>query len=176
MANGFAVTALTRDTSKTSFSSGVQVTEVDYESVDSLVSAFRGHDVVISALGPAMLGAQTRLIDRRWCPTVATMRVRLRHHQSQSKSTSVLRSKASGRGVSASSGKRSAITYTNIMTGPFLDWCIMVGLILNAKQRSIELYDGGDRPFSITTLKSIGKAVAAALKKPEESKNKIYYV
>jgi hypothetical protein len=52
----------------------------------------------------------------------------------------------------------------------------MVGFIMNLKEKSIDLYDGGDRVFSATTLQTIGKAVTGVLKHPEETKNRAVYV
>lgn len=73
----------------------------------------------------------------------------------------------------ASSGK---LTYTLICAGPFLDWGMMVGLIMNLKGKSINLYDDGDRVFSSTSLPTIGKAVAGVLRHPEQTKNRAVYV
>jgi hypothetical protein len=68
------------------------------------------------------------------------------------------------------------MTYTLICSGPFLDWGMMVGFIINLKAKSISLYDGGDRVFSATTLATIGKAVTGVLTHPEQTKNRAVYV
>lgn len=68
------------------------------------------------------------------------------------------------------------MTYTLICSGPFLDWGMMVGLIMNLKGKSISLFDGGDRLFSTTSLATIGKAVAGVLTHPEQTKNRAVYV
>ena len=47
---------------------------------------------------------------------------------------------------------------------------------MNLKEKSISLFDGGDRLFSTTSLSTIGKAVAGILKHPEETKNRAVYV
>lgn len=70
----------------------------------------------------------------------------------------------------------SGLTYTLIMNGPFLDWGIAVGFILDLKGKNIDLFDGGDRYFSATNLDTIGKAVAGVLKHPQETKNRAVYV
>jgi len=72
--------------------------------------------------------------------------------------------------------ERAGMTYTLIVNGPFLDWGIMVGFIMNLKGKSVTLFDGGDRVFSTTTLASIGKAVVGVLKNPAETKNRAVYV
>jgi hypothetical protein len=68
------------------------------------------------------------------------------------------------------------MTYTLICTGPFFDWGMMVGFIMNVKGKSISLFDGGDRVFSATSLPTIGKAVVGVLKHPEQTKNRAVYV
>ncbi len=68
------------------------------------------------------------------------------------------------------------MTYTLISSGPFLDWGIMVGFIMNRKEKSIDLLDGGGRVFSTTSLPTIGKAVAGVLTHPEQTKDRVVYV
>ena len=68
------------------------------------------------------------------------------------------------------------MTYTPIITNAFFDWGLGVGLLLNIKQHKANLYDGGDRPFSVTRLSGIGAAVVGVLKHPEETKNRPVYV
>ena len=67
-------------------------------------------------------------------------------------------------------------TYTLINTGPFLDWGMAMGFVLNLKDKSVNLYDGGDRVFSTTSLPTIGKAVTGVLKQLEQTKNRAVYV
>jgi hypothetical protein len=68
------------------------------------------------------------------------------------------------------------MSYTLICGGPFFDWGMKIGWIMNLKGKSIVLYDGGERHFSTTTLPTIGKAVVGVLKHPEETKNRAVYV
>lgn len=70
----------------------------------------------------------------------------------------------------------SGLSYTLICAGLFFDWGITIGFILNLPEKSVNLYDGGDRVFSTTTLPTIGKAVTAVLKQPEQTKNRAVYV
>lgn len=63
-----------------------------------------------------------------------------------------------------------------MVNGPFLDWGISVGFVLSAKEKSVTLYDGGNRTFSTTTLPDIGRAVVGVLKHPEETKNRAVYI
>ena len=58
----------------------------------------------------------------------------------------------------------SSISHTSIRTGPLLDWCLSRGVLVNMKDRSVTLFDSGDKRFSATTLATAGAAVAAVLK------------
>jgi hypothetical protein len=51
-----------------------------------------------------------------------------------------------------------------------------VGFVVNAKAHSATLYNGGDRSFSATTLPTIGKSVAAIIKKQAETANRAIYI
>lgn len=70
----------------------------------------------------------------------------------------------------------SSLSYTLVLTGPFLDWGLQVGFILDAKGRAATLYDGGERAFSATTLADVGRAVVGVLRNPEETRNRAVYV
>jgi hypothetical protein len=63
-----------------------------------------------------------------------------------------------------------------VITGPFFDWGLEHGFIINLKGPSTRIFDGGDVPVSSTTLAGIGRAVAGVLKHPEETKNRHVFV
>lgn len=65
-----------------------------------------------------------------------------------------------------------AITYTLMLNGPFLDWGLMVGLLLDVKGRKADLYDGGDVPFSASRTATVGKAIAGVLAHPDQTANR----
>ena len=68
------------------------------------------------------------------------------------------------------------MTYSVICTGPILDVEIRAGTIMNLRNKTISLFDGGNHVFSTTTLPTIGKAVISVLTHPEETKNRVLYV
>lgn len=68
------------------------------------------------------------------------------------------------------------LSYTLVVNGPFLDWGLKVGFIGNVKNKKIDLYDGGERVFSTTSLPSIAKATAAVLEHADETKNRAVYI
>ncbi|KAI8625796.1 NAD(P)-binding protein [Xylariaceae sp. FL1651] len=172
---GFQVTALTRQSSNHKFPESVTVKAVDYDSVESLTDALQGQDAVISTLGAMALSKQLHLVEaavkanvKRFIPsefgsdTTNPKTAKLPVFADKIVVQEALKKEAS----------KGSITYTIIRTGPFFDWGMEFGLVLNVKEKIATLYDGGERPFSTTTLETIGKAVAGVLKNPEATKNR----
>lgn len=61
--SSFNVTVISRKGSDKTFPKEVKVVNVDYESFDSLKSAFEGQDAIVSLMASAALGVQTKIID-----------------------------------------------------------------------------------------------------------------
>ena len=57
-----------------------------------------------------------------------------------------------------------------------MDWGIEHEFIFNWKDGKPRIYDGGDVPFSTTTVGSVGVAVVGVLSHPEETKNRNVYI
>lgn len=176
---GFKVTVLTRQSSSHNSPRSVTVVPVDYDSLESLTNALKGQDAVVSTIASAAIVTQLRLVEaaakahvKRFIPsefgsnTVAEKTRALPVFKDTIAVQDALQKEAASGGM----------TYTLICTGPFLDWGIMVGFIINLKGKSISLYDGGDRVFSSTSLASIGNAVVGVLTHLEETKNRPVYV
>lgn len=176
---GFKVTALTRQSSSHNFPRSVTVVPVDYDSLESLTNALKGQDAVVSTIASAAIVTQLRLVEaaakahvERFIPsefgsnTVAEKTRALPVFKDTIAVQDALQKEAASGGM----------TYTLICTGPFLDWGILVGFIINLKGKSISLYDGGDRVFSSTSLASIGNAVVGVLTHLEQTKNRPVYV
>lgn len=149
---------------------------VDYESLDSLTNALQGHEAVVSTISGAAGASQLRLVEaaakagvRRFIPSEFGSDTL----NEKSRALPVFKDKVTViEALQKEAANGSGLTYTLIFTGPFLDWGITLGFIVNIKEKQIDLYDGGDRLFSATTLASIGKAVVGVLKHPEETKNR----
>ncbi|KAI0392737.1 NAD(P)-binding protein [Xylariaceae sp. FL0594] len=180
---GFKVTVFTRSESSTqhTFPESVAVKPVDYSSVDSLASTLQGQDALVSTLGPPGLQNQLNLIEaaakagvRRFIPSeFGSDTLHPRTSKLPVFADKVVVRQALEKEAAKGTGY---LTYTAIITGPFLDWGLKVGFLADAKGKSVTLYDGGERLFSTTTLATIGKAVAAVLRKPEETANRALYV
>jgi nucleoside-diphosphate-sugar epimerase len=176
---GFQVTVLTRESSNHVFPTSVTVARVDYDSLDSLVDALKGQDALVSTLASTALSKQLLLVE-------AAAKAHVKRFIPSEFGSNTLHPKTAALPVfgdkvavqealkkHAASGHMS---YTLICGGPFFDWGMKIGWIMNLKGKSIVLYDGGERHFSTTTLPTIGKAVVGVLKHPEETKNRAVYV
>lgn len=176
----FRVTVLKRHSSESQFPESVKVLHVDYDSVQDLTAALADQDAVVSALTTSAMDTQLLLIEaavkagvRRFIPSEFSANIgnpkaaALPVYHSKVKVHDVLRQTAE---------ENQNFTYSLIRNGPFLDWSLAFGFFLNMKGGETPLYDGGDRPFSTTTLSTVGKAVVEVLCHFEDTKNRVVFV
>ena len=174
----FDVTVLTRKNSTSSFpkASNLSVLPVDYGSNESLTSALEGQDALVSTLASVALPLQLSLFDaaeaagvRRVIPSEFGSNT----IESPSRDLPVFGHKVRvQKHLAELAAKNSDFSYTLVLTGAFFDWGLQVGLLINVKDRTAELRDGGDRSFSATNLSTIGKAVVGVLQHPEQTGNR----
>ncbi|KAJ5764968.1 hypothetical protein N7520_004527 [Penicillium odoratum] len=178
---GFDVTVLSRQDSDKTFDSRVKVAKVDYESLDSLKNAFSGQDVVVSTLG---VGAVPRDIHLRLVDAAVSAGVNRyipseygcdTTHPNTAK-LPVFGDKVAVQEHLKKANKDSGLSYTFLITGPFLDWGLKVGFLLNLSGPVASLYDGGERKFSTTTLADVGRGVAGIINHLPETENKTVYI
>ncbi|KAJ5172764.1 hypothetical protein N7492_005357 [Penicillium capsulatum] len=178
--NLFEVTVLTRQSSQAQFPASVNVLRVDYTSVPDLSSALSGQDAVVSALTTSAMDAQLPLIEaavaagvRRFIPSEFSANT----GNPKAATLPVYKSKiAIHEVVQRYARDHPNFTYTMVRNGPFLDWSLSIGFFLNLTGGTTPFYDGGDRPFSTTTLATIGRAVVGVLHHFEATKNRAVYV
>lgn len=177
---GFDVTVLTRQGNDKTFDSRAHVAQVDYESIDSLKAALSGQDAVVSTLNVGAVPKSThlRLIDA----SVATGVKRFIPSEYGCDTSNPLVSKLPvfGDKISVQEhlknvAQRSGLSYSLLITGPFLDWGLEKGFVLNLAGPAT-LYDGGDRRFSSTTLSGVGKGVVGIINNLEATKNSTIYI
>jgi len=172
----FNLTVLSRTGSKATFPSSVKVVRVDYSSVGSLTAALKGQDAVVSTVGTEGLLGQSVLFDaaiaagvKRFLPSEFGSDL----SNPKTASLPVFGYKIATRKYIEDKVKAGAdITYTYLETAPFLDWGIEVGFLLDWKDGKPRIYDGGDRPFSVTSLASVGLATVGVLIHYDETKNR----
>ncbi|KAF2257081.1 isoflavone reductase family protein-like protein CipA [Trematosphaeria pertusa] len=177
--SSFHITVLSREGSESTFPSGVSVLHADYSSHDSLKSAFKGQDAVLSLVGSMALADQQKLIDaaiaagvKRFLPS---------EYGSDTANPKVLELvpvfQAKVGTVKYLQSKEGEISWTSVITGPFFDWGLKVGFLgLNAASKTATLIDEGKAPFVATNLRQIGLALIKVLEKPELTKNTYVYV
>ncbi|CAO2654525.1 Nn.00g112580.m01.CDS01 [Neocucurbitaria sp. VM-36] len=178
---GFSVTVVTRSlASLEHLPPIVEAAEADYNSLSSLVSAFKGHDAVIVAVNSGAIGGQKVMIDAavqaevsRFIPSdFGTMTTdpaaqTLPVHALLLDIQNYLKEKAD----------KGEIEWTIFSSGAFLDLVIkMVPVVCDVANKEIVWYDAGDVKTSTTTTATIGKAIAAALKIPLETKNRNLFI
>lgn len=176
----FQVTVLTRQAGAPNLPSSVTVKQVDYNSLNSLTSALQGQDAVVSALHSDSSNQQILLVEaaakvgvKRFLPSEYGSNTLLE----KNRSLPVFQPKvAVQNALKEQASSPGGMSYTLVLTGPFLDWGLMVGFFMKVKEKSVKLYDGGEQVFSTTTLASIGKAVAGVLQNPDATKNRAVYV
>ena len=177
--SGFEVTILTRQGSVPSPPSSMTSVSVNYESLDSLINALQGQDAVVSTQDPDDAADQIRLVEaaakaqvKRFIPSEFrsdTLNEKIR-------ALPVSQPKNAVQDALLKEGASSGMTYSLICNGPSLEWSIMFGIFMDLKRKSISLYNGGDGLFSVSTLPTIGKAVAGTLQHPDETQNRAVYV
>ncbi|KAJ6438252.1 oxidoreductase CipA-like [Purpureocillium lavendulum] len=176
----FKVTVLTRESSDAKFPASVRVVRVDYTSVPGLTAAVKGQDAVISVLTTSAMELQLGLIEA----CIAAGVKRFIPSEFGSDCGNPLASKlpvyqpkiAVHKALQEQARAHPDFTYTLVRNGVFLDWSLNRNFIVNFASDTPSFYDGGDRPFSTTTLATIGQAVIGVLRHFEETKNRVVFV
>lgn len=174
------MTVLTRNSSQAQFPSSVRVIRVDYTSVPDLTKALNNQDAVVSVLTSSAVDTQVPLIEasiaagvKRFIPSEFSGNI------DNPKAFTLLVYKPNvevHQLLKRLSSEHPLFTYTLIRNGPFLDWCLAKGLFVDFKAETTPYYDGGDRPFSTTTLATIARAVVGVLQHVDETKNRVVFV
>jgi NAD(P)-dependent dehydrogenase (short-subunit alcohol dehydrogenase family) len=122
---GVKVTVATRADSTASFPPGAQVATADYKSLASLTSIIRGHESVISLVGPAALTDQKHLIDAA-IAAGATYFIpsEFGHDVTDERVVPLLPVANAKRAVTAylCEKEKEGLSWTSIVTALFFDW------------------------------------------------------
>lgn len=179
-ASALETTILTREDSLTSRAppEDTKVLTADYKSVSSLAAAFAGQDAVISTIASSALPEQQALIDaaiqagvKRFIPSEFGSNVT----NEKTQKLSVFAGKMAV--VNYLKKKEGDITWSALLNGPFFDWGLKVGFLgVDIPNKKATLFDGGNKPFSTTTLSDVGQSVVGILTHPEETKNRYVFV
>ncbi|KDN71227.1 putative NmrA-like family protein [Colletotrichum sublineola] len=178
LASGFEVTALSRKESSATFPPEVAVKKVDLNSVEEVTEALQGQDAVVSAVGTAGYTSQKTLADaavaakvQRFIPSEFGVHTR---ELRDTKIGSILSPKIQLVDYLIElSEKNSSFTWTGISVGAFFDWRTGGRLLgFDVKNKTVNIFDSGNVPFSPSTFGLVGKTVAGVLKNLESTANK----
>ncbi|KAF2190416.1 NAD(P)-binding protein [Zopfia rhizophila CBS 207.26] len=177
--SSFNITVLSRQESTSTFPSGVKVVKADYNSVESLTSALKGQDAVISLVAGHVIGDQEKLIDasvaagvKRFIPSEFGSNTPDKRVQAV-----VPMFGAKLGAVEYLKKNEDKISWSSVITGPFFDWGLKAGFLgFDFSSKTVTLFDEGKGAFSSTNLRQIGIALIKVLEKPDITKNKYIYV
>jgi hypothetical protein len=155
------------------------VIRADYSSIDSLTSAFKGQDAVVSLVGTMGFAEQQKLIDA--AITAGVKRFLPSEYGSNTQNERVLAKvpifQPKVDTVKYLKSKEDKISWSSVITGPFFDWCLKVGFFgIDISGKTATLVDDGTTTFSTTNLATIGRAVVKVLEKSELTKNQYVFV
>ncbi|KAG9555939.1 NAD(P)-binding protein, partial [Aureobasidium melanogenum] len=168
--------------SKSNYPDGVEVKLLsDDFPMDELVPALKNQDAIVSTVYGAQVDLQKRLADaaikagvKRFIPSD------FGSCDSQSKRAMELApiyiAKSQVRDhLEKLAQENSGFSWTSLVCGHFFDWDL--GFFhIDLKAKSFEILDDGEIYWSTSTFAQIGKATAAILQKPEETKNRFVYI
>lgn len=155
---------------------GLRFTTVDYESPESLRAALRGIDAVVSTLGKSTgLDCQLKLIDaavaagvRRFIPSEFGADLQ----NAKVRGFPTYRTKVQTEQYLEKLAERTGLTYTYIYTSLLLEDGLAMNVFGDFSARTVNIYDGGDTPFSTTRLSTAARAVVAVLQQSEATRNR----
>ncbi|KAK8104380.1 uncharacterized protein PG998_011413 [Apiospora kogelbergensis] len=176
----FNIRVLTRQGSSTaSLPKGVEVIEVDYASPESLKAALEGQDAVISLITTPAAMTQLALIDaaiaagvRRFIPSEFGSNLA----NPKTRANPVFKHKVQTEEYLVEKARATGLTYTFFYNNAFLDWALRANFIVDFTQSKPQVLDGGDTPFSATTMQSVADGLAGVLLHPAETENRAVYV
>jgi nucleoside-diphosphate-sugar epimerase len=180
LAAGFQVSVLTRATSTATFPSYVNILSVDYESIESLTTALKGQDALISCLASLAIELDNNLIEaavtagvKRFIPAHYTANIRNKNsiQLPMAKLITPIQER-----LFEKAKEKNGMTYSLVFTGGFLEMNLAGGLLGNIKTGKVTLYDGGDRVVNLTTIGTIAKGLVAVLQNFEETKNRSVFM
>lgn len=182
-ARTFAVTVLSRSSSRSTYPDSVQVTHIsDDPPAEELVHALDGQDAIVVAFAGSNSDLQIRLADaaaqagvRRFIPAD--------FGSCDSSSPRVLdlmplyRAKQEVQKHLRQLASSSSLSWTSLVCGHFFDYGLKSGLLqFDLNGRKARIFDGGEVKWSATTIETIATAVVLVLQKEDETRNRMLYI
>lgn len=178
-ADTFTVTILRRAGSSSTFPANLRVIDVDYSSVESLKSAFKGQDSVLSLVPTFAVDSQQAFIDAaveagvsRFIPSEFSANFT----NPNARTLPVFAPKVKIQEYLVEKAKNTGLTYTLIYCGGWLDAGSHRSFLISSTGDTTNVFDGGDVPFSTSTLDTVASAIVSTLVHLEETKNRSIHV
>ncbi|KAF7168900.1 hypothetical protein CNMCM5623_001806 [Aspergillus felis] len=175
----FTITVLTRKPNS-NLPANVTTKVVDFDSLDSLTNALKGQDAFIDATSTPDPSVAIRLIEAAIAANVHRFipaEFSIDPTATNCRTLPVFAGKAHVYDYLRQVAAEGRLTYTSISNGAFLDWNLRTGFSnINIAKKRIDLLNDGTRVIPWTLLPSVGKAVANALLRANETKNRTCYV
>ncbi|KAK5684791.1 hypothetical protein LTS10_002865 [Elasticomyces elasticus] len=182
---GFEITLLSRDPEKSSkqYPPPIKALFADYNSVEQLTQTLRENgpfDSLIILINRDQLEPQVRLIDAAIAagvPHIVPSSFGIGSSSPEIKDLPQIQAKMKMERYLAIRASGGLVSFTGINTGLFFDWALEVpGIPINLKGGPTFLADGGGVALSVSTLDLIGQAVAQAIHKRGEARNRFLFV
>ncbi|OIW28221.1 oxidoreductase CipA-like protein [Coniochaeta ligniaria NRRL 30616] len=184
LANNFHVTLLTRQGSNSAGgvakSELLNISEIGYSDIKGMTDVLRGIDVVVSTVGNPGLDNQIPLIDaavaagvKRFIPSEFGADP---EHEKNKPLPFYIRKLRILDHLKEKAANNPGFSYSRVTTHAFLDWGITEGFLLNPKVHQITIYNGGNTRFSVTTLRTIARAIVAIANNLDGTKNRPVFV
>ncbi|KAL5044344.1 hypothetical protein BDW71DRAFT_215718 [Aspergillus fruticulosus] len=177
-ASDFDVTVLTRSSSIADFPAGATVRKSDFSPSD-LREALTGQDAVISAVGAPGFAEQKELIDA--AIAVGVSRFIPSEFSADSQNDTVLallplfRQKKEV--IEYLKSKEKEIDWTGIACSGLFDWGIANGFLgYDIGSRTATIWDDGNKRFTFTNQKQLGRAVVSVLRHFGATANQYLYI
>ncbi|KAK3381198.1 hypothetical protein B0H63DRAFT_475082 [Podospora didyma] len=181
-AGKFNIRVLRRAGSSSTFPAGVEVVDVDFKSPSSLKSALVGQDAVVNTMASyvdntphtALATAAFEAGVKRFIPAEFGANL----DSAATRALPIFAGKVEVQDYLAQAVKTNpeGTSYTLIYNAAFLDWGLQNDFILAISEAKPIILNGGDLPFSTTTLQSVADAVVGVLTHPAETKNRAVHV
>ena len=181
--NSFAVTVLSRSSSKSTYPESVHDVRIsDQPSTEELVKVLRGQDAIVVVFAGSNDDLQIQYADAAAQAGVQRF-IPADFGSCDSSSPRALeliplyRAKQKVRQHLQKLASTSSLSWTSLVCGHFFDWGLTTGLLqYDLKNRKALVFDDGDVKFSATTTETIAIATVRVLQKDEETKNRMLYI
>ena len=141
---------------------------MDYTSQESLQTAVKGHDAVVSTVAGVAVAGQKPLIDaaiaagvKHFVPADYAMSLKSPGVRLLPPYTDVLEIEKYLR------ARSDEIPWTVVACGGFLEYSFDLPFAIDLANRRIDIVNGGDVPFSISDFGTVAKAITGVLRQPE---------